>query len=81
MLLQSFVSSYNSIEKKVFAFGKNKNYNQKQNFLQQIFIPPAKLKINVEGECPENHDWFLIIFMMALKYVNLKLLFKYLMTV
>ena len=56
VLLQSFVSSCNSIKKKVAAFGKNKNYNEKQNFLQQIFIPPAKLKINVQGECPENQD-------------------------
>ena len=39
VLLQSFVSSCNSIKKKLSALGKNKNYNEKQNFLQQIFIP------------------------------------------
>ena len=56
VLLQSFVSSYNSVKKKVSAFGKNKNYNEKQNFLQQIFIPPTKLVKNVQEECQENHD-------------------------
>ena len=56
VLLQSFVSSCNAIKKKVSAFGKNKNYNEKQNFLQQIFIPPTKLKKTVQLECQEDHD-------------------------
>ena len=56
VLLQSFVSSCNSIKKKVSAFGKSKNYNEKQEFLQQIFIPPTKLKKNDQEECQENHD-------------------------
>ena len=49
-LLQSLVSSCNSIKKKVSAFGKNKNFNEKQDFLQQIFIPPTKLKKNIQEE-------------------------------
>ena len=56
VLLQSFVSSCNSIKKKLSALGKNKNYNEKQNFLQQIFIPATQLKKNVQEESQENHD-------------------------
>ena len=56
VLLQSCVSSCNSLKKKVSAFENYKNYNEKKNFLQQIFIPPTKLKKNVQEECPENHD-------------------------
>ena len=71
VLLQSFVSSCNSIKKKLSALRKNKNYNEKQNFLQQIFIPATQLKKNVQEECQENHD-----------SVNFqKSLFKHLMTV
>ena len=28
----------------------------KNNFLQQIFNPPTKLKKSVQAECQENHD-------------------------
>ena len=49
-LLQSLVSSCNSIKNYLPAFGKNKNFNEKQDFLQQIFIPPTKLKKNIQEE-------------------------------
>ena len=56
VLLQSFVSSCNPIKKKVSVFGKNKNYNEKHDFLRQIFIPLTRLKKNIQEECQENHD-------------------------
>ena len=56
VLLQSFVSSCNSIKKKVSAFGKNKNYNEKLNSgSKYLFL--LKLKKNVQEECQENHDF------------------------
>ena len=58
VLLQSLVSSCNSIKKKVSAFGKNKNFNEKQDFLQQIFIPPTKLKKNIQEEFMPRKSWF-----------------------
>ena len=44
VLSQSFVSSCNVIKKKISGFGKNKHHSEKQKLLQQIFIPPTKLK-------------------------------------
>ena len=44
VLLQPFVSSYDTVKKKVSAFGKVKITMKKENFLQQIFILPTKLK-------------------------------------
>ena len=55
-----FLHVISAIKKKVSAFGKNKNYNEKQNFLRQILIPPTKLKKkNVLQECQdqENYDF------------------------
>ena len=55
-LLQPFVSSYDTVKKKVSAFGKVKITMKKENFLQQIFFLPTKFKKNVHEECQENHD-------------------------
>ena len=47
---------FHIIRKKYLHLEKIKNYNEKQKFLRQIFIPPTKLKKNVQEECQENHD-------------------------
>ena len=48
------------LHEQVSAFGKNKNCNEKQNFLQQIFIPPKKLKKTVQAECQEfDKVWYI----------------------
>ena len=76
VLLQSFVSSCNLIKKKKSAFGKSKNCNENQNFLQQIFIPPTKFKEKKTLRKNAKKIMILIIFMVTLKYVNLTHFFK-----
>ena len=76
VLLESFVSSCNLIKEKKSAFGKSKNYNENQNFLQQIFIPPTKFKEKKTLRKNAKKIMILIIFMVTLKYVNLTHFFK-----
>ena len=80
VLLKPFVSSSNAIKKKVSAFGRNKNYKEKQKFLQQILVLPTKLK-KMSRKNASKIMIMVIIFKMTLKYSKLKPFFNPFMTV
>ena len=70
MLRQSFAFSYNAIKRKVFTFGKNENYNAKQNFLhcsKYLFILVGKKVFRKNVKIKKI--MILIIFMMTLEYL------------